>query len=152
MATKLLIRRFMHHASYCDMYISIPTRCTDSYNVFLFIIKRSTCFGLFSPSSGTTFFESLYRNYSLTRYKTSILCLFCYSLKQLRYTATRNVAPDNGLKNLKYVERLMFNILKPTGYVIHQQFNIQQLYVLPTLYLCVLYLSENKQQLVPLTA
>jgi hypothetical protein len=25
----------------------------------------------------------------------------------------------------------------------HQQFNIQQLYVLPTLYLCVLYLSEN---------
>ena len=28
----------------------------------------------------------------------------------------------------------------------------QQLYVLPTLYLCVLYLSENKQRLVPLTA
>ena len=31
----------------------------------------------------------------------------------------------------------------------HYQFNIQQLYALPTLYLCVLYLSENKQQLVP---
>ena len=31
-----------------------------------------------------------------------------------------------------------------------QQFNIQQLYVLPTLYLCVLYLSENKKRLVPL--
>jgi len=30
--------------------------------------------------------------------------------------------------------------------------NIQQLYALPTLYLCVLYLSENKQRLVPLTA
>ena len=44
------------------------------------------------------------------------------------------------------------NLLKPTGYVTHQQFNIQQLYVLPTLYLCVLYLSENKQPLVPLTA
>ena len=40
------------------------------------------------------------------------------------------------------------NLLKPTGHVMHQQFNIQQLYVLPTLYLCVLYLSENKQQLV----
>ena len=26
----------------------------------------------------------------------------------------------------------------------HQQFNIQQLYVLSTLYLCVLYLSEKK--------
>ena len=34
----------------------------------------------------------------------------------------------------------------------HHQFNIQQLYALPTLYLCVLYLSENKQRLVPLTA
>ena len=45
-----------------------------------------------------------------------------------------------------------FNLLKPTGHVMHQQFNIQQLYVLPTLYLCLLYLSENKQRLVPLTA
>ena len=42
------------------------------------------------------------------------------------------------------------NLLKPTGYVTHQQFNIQQLYALPTLYLCVLYLSENKQRLAPL--
>ena len=44
------------------------------------------------------------------------------------------------------------NLLKPTGHVMHHQFNIQQLYVLPTLYLCVLYLSGNKQRLVPLTA
>ena len=44
------------------------------------------------------------------------------------------------------------NLLTPTRHVMHQQFNIQQLYVLPTLYLCVLYLSENKQRLVPLTA
>ena len=44
------------------------------------------------------------------------------------------------------------NLLKPTGHVMNQQFNIQQFYVLPTLYLCVLYLSENKQRLVPLTA
>ena len=45
-----------------------------------------------------------------------------------------------------------FNLLKPTGHVMHQQINIQQLYVLPTMYLCVLYLSEDKQRLVPLTA
>ena len=44
------------------------------------------------------------------------------------------------------------NLLKPTGHVMHHKFNIQQLYALPTLYLCVLYLSENKQRLVPLTA
>ena len=47
---------------------------------------------------------------------------------------------------------LQNNLIKPTGYVTHQQFNIQQLYALPTLYLCVLYLSENKQRLVPHTA
>ena len=47
---------------------------------------------------------------------------------------------------------LLINLLQPTGYVMHQQFNIEQLYVLPTLYLCVLYLSENKQRIVPLTA
>jgi len=46
----------------------------------------------------------------------------------------------------------LFNLLKPTGHVMHQQFNTQQLYALPTLYLCVSYLSENKQRLVPLTA
>ena len=41
------------------------------------------------------------------------------------------------------------NLIK---HVMLQQFNFQQLYVLPTLYLCVLYLSENIQRLVPLTA
>ena len=47
---------------------------------------------------------------------------------------------------------MLINLLKPTGHVMHRQFNIQQLYALSTLYLCVLYLSENKQRLVPLTA
>ena len=60
---------------------------------------------------------------------------------------------------MKYVYRAWgvgrgayFNLLKPTGHVMHHQFNIQQLYVLTTLYLCVLYLSENKQRLVQLAA
>ena len=52
----------------------------------------------------------------------------------------------------KYILKLHINLLNLTSHVMHQQFNIQQLYALPTLYLCVLYLSENKQQLVPLTA
>jgi len=34
----------------------------------------------------------------------------------------------------------------------YHQFNIQQLYALPTLLLCVLYLPQYKQLLVPLTA
>ena len=48
--------------------------------------------------------------------------------------------------------KVRVNLLNPTGHVMHQQFNIQQLYVLPTLYLRVLYLSAKKQRLVPLTA
>jgi hypothetical protein len=48
--------------------------------------------------------------------------------------------------------KIHFNLLQPTGHVMHHQFNIQQLYALPTLYLCVVYLSEEKQRLVPLTA
>ena len=56
------------------------------------------------------------------------------------------------LKPTGSVMHQQFKLLKPTGPVMHQQFNIQQLKVLPTQYLCVLYLSENKQRLVPLTA
>ena len=55
-------------------------------------------------------------------------------------------------RDISYLCMLYVNLLKPTVYVMHQQFNIQQLYALPTLYLCVLYLSENKQRLVLLTA
>ena len=60
-----------------------------------------------------------------------------------------------GFINWRYIVQGIhncINLLTPAGHVMHQQFNIQQLYVLPTLYLCVLYLSENKQRLVPLTA
>jgi len=58
----------------------------------------------------------------------------------------------SSLDGFIFLHGTYFNLLKPTGYVMHNQFNIQQLYALPTLYLCVLYLSENKQRLVPLTA
>jgi len=57
---------------------------------------------------------------------------------------------DSNARNMQ--SSYQFKRLKPTVYVMHQQFNIQQFYALPTLYLCVLYLSKNKQRLVPLTA
>ena len=37
----------------------------------------------------------------------------------------------------------IINLLKPTGYVKHQQFNVQQLYILPTLYVFCIYLRTN---------
>jgi len=45
-------------------------------------------------------------------------------------------------------------VYKPSGhYTYHDEFNIQQFYVLPThLYLCDLCGSENKQQLCAYTA
>ena len=69
-----------------------------------------------------------------------VRCVFVYKSPQAVFILRQS-------KSTPYL-----NLLKPTGYVMHQQFSIQQLYVLPTLYLCVLYLSENKQRLVPLTA
>ena len=87
---------------------------------------------------------------------TEKLCLFCkdprpnkhYSdvLYERMYSITETVSVYCA------IGPACFNLLKPTGHVMHQQFNIRQLYVLPTLYLCVLYLSENKQRLVSLTA
>jgi hypothetical protein len=62
-------------------------------------------------------------------------------------TRKRNKTPG-----FSQISAELINVLKPNSEVMHQQFNIQQLYALPTLYLCILYLSENKQRLVPLTA
>ena len=85
------------------------------------------------------------------------MCLFV-----ILYTAKNRGQQLDRIKYQKYsnishlwlslLEWWYINLLQPTGHVMHQQFNIQLLYVLPTLYLCVLYLSENKQRLVPLTA
>jgi hypothetical protein len=57
------------------------------------------------------------------------------------YNNVRSYLYDTNIENVRV--DVYFNLLKPTGYVVHHQFNIQQLYALPTLYLCVLYLSEN---------
>ena len=72
------------------------------------------------------------------------------SIRQRTVTCNYEVFHSVSDIDNKYI--WMFSLSKPTDHVTHQQFNIQQLYVLSTLYLCVLYLSENKQRLVPLTA
>ena len=96
-----------------------------------------------------TYCTSIMKITWLTLYKQR-RCL----LEQL-YNRTKNIKYKGWGKN--YFPKVQhsgtyINLLKPTGHVMHYQFNIQQLYALPTLYLCVLYLSENKQRLVPLTA
>jgi hypothetical protein len=67
-------------------------------------------------------------------------------------TSTKWWAPASAIK-WQMGFNSAFKGLKPIGHVMHQQFNIRQLYILHhILYLCVLYLSENKQRLVQLTA
>ena len=46
----------------------------------------------------------------------------------------RLLSPSNPVHGrISYVFHICFNFWKPTGYLMHQQFNIQQLYALPTL-------------------
>ena len=38
-------------------------------------------------------------------------------------------------------QKMLINLLNPTGYVMHQQFNIQQLYALPhTVFMCFVFI------------
>ena len=69
-----------------------------------------------------------------------------YELKELK---VQHFTPGIHRPNCRV---LNINILNPTGHHMCRQFNFQQLYALSALYLCVLYFSENKQRLVPLTA
>ena len=79
-----------------------------------------------------------------------------YALPALYFCFSTATVVARMLLNVMFIPTLLtlfhLNLLKPTGQVMHHQFNIQQLYALPALYLCVLYLSEKKQQLMPLTA
>ena len=76
-----------------------------------------------------------------------------FNSRVVRLAAYRHVVPkSSAMLHISIKNGAVLNLLKPTGHVMNQQFNIQQLYALPTLNLCVLYLSENKQRLVQLTA
>jgi hypothetical protein len=88
---------------------------------------------------------------SLSAFKQFWEQFMCWQQNQMwNCTSAYKYCRPNSTCPLLMTKLLILKLLKPNGHVMHQQFNIQQLYVLPTLYLCVLYLSENKQWLVPL--
>jgi hypothetical protein len=83
------------------------------------------------------------RNGKLAKFVCLSLCLCAH--KQLKHHRTGfayNFVLARGSKICRKAPHVV-NLLKPTGHVMHQQFNIQQLSVLPTLYLCVVYLRTN---------
>ena len=51
----------------------------------------------------------------------------------------RLLLPDFTQTLQLFIHNEHINLLNPTGHLMHQQFNIQQLYALPTLYFRVLY-------------
>jgi len=57
----------------------------------------------------------------------------------------KGFSPENSHESLRLFScgRTDINLLKPTGYVMHHQFNIQELYVLPTLYVFCIYLRTK---------
>ena len=115
---------------------------------------------LFYNSPGNlTSCAGLYRNWftftsNLTENKCPRLWRYsdCVEKKGLLLHAISRINKILGRTETYDIREIWINRLKPTGHVMHQRFNIQQLYVLPTLNLCVLYLYKNKQRLVPLTA
>ena len=78
----------MLRASYCNVYISRTARCTNSYNLSLFIIKCSVWLLCGYSHTTATRMVPAYTN--------------CYIQLQ-------NVAPDHALKSPKHVEHLMIN-------------------------------------------
>jgi hypothetical protein len=74
----------------------------------------------------------------------TICCCRCCYHHSWTWKETLSKTLDGMFSGQKALE---FNLLNPTGYVMHHQFNIQKFYILPILHLCVLYLSQDKQQL-----
>jgi len=66
-----------------------------------------------------------------------VIRIFPVLLTSIR--GSRKVKPS-GSPFLLYQHVPGFNLLKPTVHVMHHQSNIQQLYALPTLYLCFFFL------------
>ena len=117
------------------------------------VINRRT------PRMGHWIYSSTIRNFD-TRYKnlphltprgnsmTGVeFCVFLRIIIDLKYRISFYTAHCLEVQKYGTVGGTLFlnisiKLLKPTGYVMHQYFNIQQLYAQPTLYLFVLYFSQ----------
>jgi hypothetical protein len=84
--------------------------------------------------------------------KITKILIIVSSYATLRQSCSQNAAHMLSEQNRICPGQTALNLLKSTGYVMNQQFNIQQLYPLPTLCLRVLFLSDDKRRFVPLTA
>ena len=161
---------------YCEMYL--PVFCLLWLHLWMWLFigqgrhnrgrnvvqydNRSPFIAAYGKAAAISNAQSWLRATDIWPFKADVFEDFLLRLAETFNKTTQNPNEDYPCKprprerlSALVLHRLKLNevnLLKPSGYVMHQQFNIQQLYALPTLYLCVLYLSENKQRLVPLTA
>ena len=126
-----VVLHYLHHWGH-GIRLSGQLRCELTVQLFSAVYLNNTVNPELSFQSNTS---HMFTSWMVTSNSTIYKMHRCVSMTTMVMPTCHNV-----------------NLLKPTCYVMHQQFNIQQLYALPALYLCVLYLSENKQRLVPLTA
>ena len=158
-----LFQQISHNAQSNNNVRFATRRCVSRWRTRI-IRKFSSVVGGGYRTSGTCrptlHYETITRSDSL-RFNENNQLIHCSNIMldivHIRHTLTRNFGSGANSRNVvsisyQTISNWYIDLLKPTGHVMHQQFNIQQLYALPTLYLCVLYLSENKQRLVPLTA
>ena len=132
----------------CVGLTTLPSSCADCLEIWE---PQPPITGLYRPVMGLLY---LYRNHLHKKWSVTAWTTKRKTGQSGSIPGRDGISgfPGISLSEIKPWLISAFNLLKPTGHVVNQQFNIQQLYVLPTLYLCVLYLSENKQRLVPLTA
>jgi len=132
-----------------DADSSLPSSAVGHERIELYLYCPYGLYGLYRASVPVQGVQSTY----LLPYSLTGLCI-CFTIWPTICFCTLNCTFTQMIVHISVsiVPSGFLNLLKPTGYVMPHQFNIQQLYALPTPYLCVLYLSENKQRLVPLTA
>jgi len=116
-------------------------KCFHSMLVFYWCITLNTHFFFFYGN----------RNIEISdcRVPGTVGVTSCRKLGCVYYLPCSSSVTSNTIRDT--LGRRKFNLLKPTGYVMHQQVQQSTFVRSVTLYLRVLYLSENKQRLVPLT-
>ena len=125
----------LHNRNKCLSYLNTDKKLTNFTNGLTFWGPTVTLRAIWLCHK--TYFYGVNSNTALSPVNDCVLCEI-----QTQFLYTKKI-----IISLHWI-----NLFNPTCHVMHQPSNIQQFYVLPTLYLCVLYLSKNKQRIVPLTA
>ena len=135
----------------CDVQCHQSTSCSRFVRAIIFKLETNIMASAGNPRLDSDFFLLFWRNNPHSGPGSLI-----HEVSRSHTTTHHSRQDSSGqeiqiwLQKIRNYVRLALEICLYE--VCTNRFNIQQLYALPTLYLCVLYLSENKQRLLLLTA